>query len=174
MRSSTPSTFRIGDAMEFQYNSCEAERRALERGIQGVKTASFVAFRRQLTTTATFSLQMDFFCKAAWPTNHCIGPDTQDVLLQRMKLPVFFLSHTLQRFQHQPVPHPGFIVPLSQLSGIENSGVEHYCTETDASSVDTGSSNGKSSNSSSVVSSSAGKSDVDVGSLLALALFEDG
>ena len=161
LRSSTPQRRQTGFSQvpEFEIGADEAELRAVQRAIEGVATASRMASQNVLDAQTTFCMQLSFLSKSAWPTNERIGPDTQNALINRIKSPIFFtLQHSSQG---GPVSHPGLIVPLSQLSGIEHraSGSMH----TDTSSVNTRSSRFSGSNPSSNGSSNKDSEELDIG-----------
>lgn len=170
LTSSTPPRHGPGNATEFEISADEAELRAVARAIQGVKTATSMAAQNGFDEYTTFSMQLSFLSKAAWPTNERIGPDTQTALLKRLGSPIFFTSGPHQQAPHGPISHPGMIVPLSQLSGVESRAIGGKgATDTDSSSIATGSSHRHSSNPSSGASSIVG-SEFDVSPFLALGL----
>ena len=169
LESSTPPQHGVGSAPEFEIAAHEAEFRAVERAIQGVETATLMATKNDLDTLTTFSMQLAFFQKSAWPTNERLGPDTQNALLEKIASPLFFTCENQQASHASQFPHPGLVVPLSQLSGIGSRSNDEKCTESDNSSIATGSSLRQGSNPSSSGASSIG-SELDVGPFLSLVL----
>ena len=165
LKSSKPPRHGPGCAPEFEIGAVEAEFRAIQRAIQGVKTANIMATQNDLDEQNTFSVQLSFYAKAAWPTNERIGADTHDALLARIATRPFFTGPS-QQASHAPphAPHPGLVVPLSQMSGI--GGGREMAAYTDSSSATTGSPH----NPASSGGSSVADSDLDIPPFMGLGL----
>ena len=183
LASSTPRR-GFGGAPDFEVGAYEAELRAVQRALQAVKTATKLATQHGLQKQQTFDMQLSFFCKAAWPPNERVGSGTHDLLMERIQSPIFFTSQTqTQRNQHGAfgsVTHPGLVVPLSELSGVDSrtgSSENAGTSATDASSVATGSSLWKRSSNSNPSSGgrsgSVDGSELDVGPFSSFGVSDD-
>lgn len=142
LETSTPRIAHgVGSAPAFERAAVDAELRAVQRAAQGVKTATALAEQHAMDTAATFALQLSFFAKSAWPANERLGMDTHARMLQKLSSPLFFTAdaqNTQLTFQAGAV-HPGFVVPLAELSGFASRRATE-ASESESASTATGSS----------------------------------
>jgi len=105
----------------WEFEAVEAELRALQRAIVGVRVAMEMARKNGLSPRDALTLQLDYFAKAAYPASVRLDAGTQSKLLNNIANPLFFHAQQNARSQTNP-GSGGLVVPLSQLSSIAREG----------------------------------------------------
>jgi len=70
----------------------DAEQRAVQRALCGVRMATSFAQSNGLTLQDTFRLQLQWFARAAWPAGEMLNVKTHESVLQKMTDQSFFLQ----------------------------------------------------------------------------------
>lgn len=129
-------------ALPFELASLDAEQRALERAMSGVRVAREFAEKHRFQAASTLRKMLDWFARAAWPAGELLNERTHDAVLLKLSDARYFLSPPPVHASHSTPPE---LIPLAQLSGLAD-GTRR--SESDASSIATGSSRTLSSKSS--------------------------
>ena len=95
----------------------DAEQRAVQRALCGVRIATSFAQANGMTRKDTFRLQLQWFARAAWPAGELLNVKTHESMLQKMSNATFFLQEPV--LQEEQVATERFtpLWALSSMSG---------------------------------------------------------